>query len=151
MRAPPASPVPPCRPSPARSCWQPPLPGGWKLADPTYYIGGSKTCDNGDKLVHGQQGEVAGPHPGREDRIYVKFPGNKGNIGCFLTQLSRSPPVRARWCGGRTPRSTPSVGAAKAAPGPGAQAGGPGAWVRSGSETGVLCGVSQCKGMGMGV
>ena len=93
VRAPPASPVPPCRPSPARSCWQPPLPGGWKAADPTYFIGASQTFDDGDKLVHGQQGEVMGPYG--EDRIWVKFPGNKGNVSCPLTNLSRSPPVRA--------------------------------------------------------
>ena len=101
VRAPPASPVRPCRPSPARSCWQP-LPGGGKAADPTYYIGASATWDDGDtyKLVHGQQGEVAGPHPTDKDRILVKFPGNKGNVNCRLTELSRSPPVRARWCGG---------------------------------------------------
>ena len=80
VRAPPASPVPPCRPSPARSCWQPPLPGGWKAADPTYFIGESKTFDNGYKLVHGQQGEVAGPdEDGDDDYIQVKFPGNKCN------------------------------------------------------------------------
>ena len=103
VRAPPASPVPPCRPSPARSCWQPPLPGGWKLADPTYFTGASKTFDNGDKVVHGQRGEVVGPYG--EDRILVKFPGNNGNIGCLPTELSRSPPVRARWCGGAVVRA----------------------------------------------
>ena len=105
VRAPPASPVRPCRPSPARSCWQPPLPGGWKAADPTYWIGASETIGGGNKLVHGQQGEVMGPYPGHEDEIAVKFPGNKANIGCLLTELSRSPPVRARWCGGAVVRA----------------------------------------------
>ena len=105
VRAPPASPVPPCRPSPARSCWQPPLPGGWKLADPTYYIGDSRTPAPGYKVAHGQQGEVMGPVPGDEDKIVVKFPGTKGNIPCPLTHLSRSPPVRARWCGGAVVRA----------------------------------------------
>ena len=148
VRTPPASPVRPCRPSPARSCWQPPLPGGWKAADPTYFIGKSETFDDGDKVVHGQQGEVVGPsthmtfydvlarlpldsgeaytQDGDDKYIQVKFPGNKGNSHCLLTELSRSPPVRARWCGGAVVRA-----AARASRGV-EEGGGVGWWVGRG-------------------
>ena len=84
----------------------PPLPNGYKLGDKVFYTGTSQTFPTGDKLVHGQQGEVVGPvlgeiHKGKG--VAVRFPGNKGNIGCFLTsgrRLSRvrSPPL---------PRSAP--------------------------------------------
>ena len=97
VRAPPASPVRPCRPSPARSCWQPPLPGGWEAADPTYYIGASVTWDDGDKLVHGQQGEVVGPATGENPKgkgLAMHFPGNKGTVDCYLSVLSSEPPVQ---------------------------------------------------------
>ena len=39
----------------------PPLPGGYKVGDKVFYTGKDKTWDDGDKLVHGQQGEVTGP------------------------------------------------------------------------------------------
>ena len=66
----------------------PPLPGGWKAMDPLYYKGESQTFDDGDKLVHGQQGEVAGSatldgYVGKG--VAVLFPGNKDAIDCYLT------------------------------------------------------------------
>ena len=45
--------------------------------------------------MHGQTGEVIGPATleGYVDKaVEVIFPGNKGNIDCSLTQLSRAPP-----------------------------------------------------------
>ena len=39
----------------------PPLPGGYKVGEKLYYIGASQTVDNGDRLVHDEQGEVMGP------------------------------------------------------------------------------------------
>ena len=33
----------------------------------------------------------------RDDAIAMKFPGNKGNVNCYLTQLSLDPPVRVGW------------------------------------------------------
>ena len=39
----------------------PPLPGGHELGDQLYYAGSNQTFESGDKLVHGQQGEVVGP------------------------------------------------------------------------------------------
>ena len=50
----------------------------------------------GNKLTHGQEGEVTGhPHsdmPSFGKGVSVMFPGNKGHINCFLTSLSRSKP-----------------------------------------------------------
>ena len=50
----------------------PPLPGGY-AGEILYYIGANFTADNGDRLVHGEQGEVMGPKPG-EERLAIKFP-----------------------------------------------------------------------------
>jgi len=70
----------------------PPLPGGFKLGEMLYYIDYSHTIDCGDSVVHGQQGEVMGPVLEDPVRIAMMFPGNKGNIGCRLEELSREPP-----------------------------------------------------------
>ena len=72
------------------------LPGIFDLAEHVFYTGANQTTSNGDKLVHGQQGEVMGPalsesHKGKG--LSMRFPGNKGNVECLLTSLSRSPPV----------------------------------------------------------
>ena len=69
----------------------PPLPGGYTLGEKVFFTGASETISNGDKLVHGQQGEVVGPatleaHKGKG--VAVRFPGNKGNIDCFLCFLT---------------------------------------------------------------
>ena len=70
----------------------PPLPGGYNLGDKVFYSGASQTFPSGNKVVHGQQGEVVGPataesHKGKG--VKVRFPGNKGNISCYLTQVRR--------------------------------------------------------------
>ena len=71
----------------------PPLPGGYAVGDRVFYTGASQTCPSGDKLTHGQPGEVKGPSSTKGDKgVAVMFPGNKGNIGCYLTKLSRTPP-----------------------------------------------------------
>ena len=69
----------------------PPLPGGYKVGEKLYYIGASQTWDDGDRLVHGEQGEVTGPGEW-EGLLEIKFPNNKDTIGCPLDELSRSPP-----------------------------------------------------------
>ena len=56
----------------------------------------SHTFEDGDKVKHGQTGEVVGPamsasHVGKG--VCVRFPGNEDDIACFLTQLSRSAPI----------------------------------------------------------
>ena len=111
----------------------PPLPGGYKLGDKVFYTGSSQTLPGGDKLVHGQQGEVVGPatlerYKGKGVRVL--FPGNKGNIQCFLTYVRRPraapaahPPAYAphtRRCmrtprAGRPPSTRPQLQATAAA------------------------------------
>ena len=51
---------------------------------------------SGDKVTHGQEGEVVG-HPSSDSTrfgkgVAVMFSGNEGNINCRLTSLSRSKP-----------------------------------------------------------
>ena len=88
----------------------PPLPGGWEAMDPVYFTGDSKTFDDGDKLVHGQQGVVVGPaalesYVGKA--LVVQFPGNMGStgVGCLVSSVRR-----------RVPALRASGGAASVAP-----------------------------------
>ena len=70
----------------------PPLPGGYKLGEKVFFTGRSQTFPSGNKLVHGQQGEVVGPatHATLKGKgVAVRSPGNKGSIGCFLTEVRR--------------------------------------------------------------
>ena len=70
----------------------PPLPGGHKVGEKVFFTGTSQTFPSGDKVVHGQQGEVVGPATSEHTKgkgVAVRFPGNKGNIDCFLTQVRR--------------------------------------------------------------
>ena len=39
----------------------PPLPGGYTLGEKLYFIGQSQTFSNGDRIMHGEQGELMGP------------------------------------------------------------------------------------------
>ena len=73
-----------------------PLPGGYTVGDKVFFTGSSWTRPNGDKLVHGKQGEVTGPanfqtriDKGIDKGVKVLFPGNKGNIVCFVTEVRR--------------------------------------------------------------
>ena len=57
-----------------------------------FYTGTSQTWDDGDKLMHGRQGEVTGPATLEGYigvRVSVRFPGNKGNVECWLTSVRR--------------------------------------------------------------
>ena len=70
----------------------PPLPGGYKVGEKVFFTGASETSDDGEKVVHGQQGEVVGPATGEHTKgkgVNVLFPGNKGNINCLLTRVRR--------------------------------------------------------------
>ena len=72
----------------------PPLPGGYKVGEKVFYTGPSQTFLSGNKLVHGQQGEVTGPASTENIKgkgVDVRFPGNKGSIACYLTKLE--PPI----------------------------------------------------------
>ena len=70
----------------------PPLPGGYKMGEKVFFTGPSQTLSNGDKLVHGGQGEVMGPATGVNSKgkgVDVLYPGNKGGVNCLLTQVRR--------------------------------------------------------------
>ena len=72
----------------------PPLPGGYRVGEKVFYTGASDTLDNGDKVVHGGQGEVVGPGDGeeRDTHVAVLFPGitgNQGSVDCYLREVRR--------------------------------------------------------------
>ena len=69
----------------------PPLPGGYKAGEKVLYTGDSETASNGEKWVHGQQGEVMGPCDGEdgEEGLLMLFPGNTGSVECPLTEVRR--------------------------------------------------------------
>ncbi len=81
---------------------QPPgtLPSGFGEGDAVHWCFANETLSNGDKLEYGAMGKVTGPTAGHADRVNVRFPGNKGPVGCLLTQLSRTwppPPLPKGW------------------------------------------------------
>ena len=67
----------------------PPLPGGYKVGEKVFFTGASETFASGNKLVHGQQGEVMGLATGEDadKRLSLLYPGNKGGINCLLTTV----------------------------------------------------------------
>ena len=70
----------------------PPLPGGYKLGDKVFFLGPNQAFADGDKLVHGQQGEVVGPatvETRKGKGVAVRFSGNKGWVDCYLTSVRR--------------------------------------------------------------
>ena len=87
-----------------------PLPGGYTVGEQVYFTGTSQTFENGDRLVHGKQGEVAGPTPSEINHkgkyMQVRFPGNKVEINCLLNQ------VRRRRRHAATPAAVPTTPAA---------------------------------------
>ena len=75
----------------ARRRPQGPLPGGYGMSEMLHYVGASQTLSNGDKVVHGQRGEVVGPamemsHKGKG--LAMRFPSNKDDVECTLAELS---------------------------------------------------------------
>ena len=70
----------------------PALPGGYKVGDKVFYTGASQTFPSGDKLVHGGQGEVVGPATSEQAKgkgVDVRFPGNRGDVQCYLVTVRR--------------------------------------------------------------
>ena len=70
----------------------PPLPGGYAVGEQVYFTGAGETLESGDRVVHGEQGEVVGPitsegHKGKG--VAVLFPGNKRANSCYLYQVRR--------------------------------------------------------------
>jgi hypothetical protein len=67
---------------------------GYKVGDLTFYKGQSQTFADGDKVVHGQQGEVIGVLPTQlisslPTHVAVRFSGNKGYVGLRFTEVRR--------------------------------------------------------------
>ena len=72
----------------------PPLPGGYQIGDTLFFTAEDFTAPNGEQVACGQEGKVMGPasletHKGKGLAMY--FQGNKGNLACLLTELSRFP------------------------------------------------------------
>ena len=68
----------------------PPLPGGYKVGEQVYYTGCSHVFESGERVEHGQQGEVVGPalrdsHKGRG--VAVRFLGINLATNCLLTEV----------------------------------------------------------------
>ena len=85
----------------------PALPGGYKVGEKVLFTGESKTWEDGDKRMHGQQGEVVGPDTSGAG-LLVRFPGNKDRIGCNLAHVRR---LRAA-----APAASPAASLAACAP-----------------------------------
>ena len=72
----------------------PPIPGGYVLGDKVYYIAENYRFNNGDRLVHGEQGRVMEPAKGvPKGRVLVDFPNNKQGAPIPPIQLSKPPPL----------------------------------------------------------
>ena len=87
-----------------------PLPGGYKVGEKVFYTGASYTFADGDKLVHGQQGEVTGAATGEDSGklVIVQFPGNPSANPCWLTTVRRlraPPPLPSPACAPHTRES----------------------------------------------
>ena len=70
----------------------PPLPGGYTVGEKVFYTAANYTFASGNKQVHGQQGEVTGPAASEKAKgkgVNVLFPGNKGSVDCWLTEVRR--------------------------------------------------------------
>ena len=70
----------------------PPLPGGYTVGEKVFFTGTNQTFPSGDKLVHGQQGEVVGPATLENTKgkgVAVLFHGNKGRVNCYLDTVRR--------------------------------------------------------------
>ena len=93
--------MPPRGKQPAVRDPPPPLPGGYKVGEKVFFMGPSFTFPSGDRLVHGQQGEVTGPASG-ERYMVVHFPGNTSNFSVLLTGARR--PRAASACVPPSPR-----------------------------------------------
>ena len=67
---------------------------GYKVGDLVFYMGQSQTFADGDKVAHGQQGNVIGVLPTQltssvPTHLAVRFSGNKGYVGLRFTEVRR--------------------------------------------------------------
>ena len=61
------------------------------MHEKVYYIGVNDVWDDGDRLVHGELGEVMGPGD-YDEELSIKFPNNRDAIDLKVRNLSYSPP-----------------------------------------------------------
>ena len=62
---------------------------GYKVGDLVFYTGQSQTFADGDKVAHGQQGNVLGVMFASPTHLAVRFSGNKGYVGLRFTEVRR--------------------------------------------------------------
>ena len=67
---------------------------GYKVGDLVFYMGQSQTFADGDKVAHGQQGNVIGVLQMQltssvPTHLKVRFSGNKGYVGLRFTEVRR--------------------------------------------------------------
>ena len=86
------------------ACWDaeishakpPPLPGGLEVGEQVYWTGDSATTSTGNRITHGQGGEVTGPAATTSafagKGVSILFPGNCSRMTCPVNELSRTPP-----------------------------------------------------------
>ena len=94
-----------------------PLPGGYAVGEQVYYTWAGETLESGDRVVHGEQGEVVGPitsesHKGKG--VGVLFPGNKRATGCYLDQVRRRRRRAATHSSPRRPTAAPPISSSHA-------------------------------------
>ena len=60
---------------------------GYKVGDLVFYMGQSQTFADGDKVAHGQQGNVMGYLFSSVPTLAVRFSGNKGYVGLRFIEV----------------------------------------------------------------
>ncbi len=86
---------PPCRSSRMQASLQqgalaPSQAYGYKVGDLVFYMGQSQTFADGDKVAHGQQGNVIGVlFSSVPTHLAVRFSGNKGYVGLRFSEVRR--------------------------------------------------------------
>ena len=84
-----------------QGAWAPSQAYGYKVGDLVFYMGQSQTFADGDKVAHGQQGNVIGVmFASVPTHLRVRFSGNKGYVGLRLNEVPPPP---------RRSAATPSV------------------------------------------
>ena len=71
------------------------LPGGYTVGEKVFFTGTGQTFLSGNKVVHGQQGEVTGPATSAaakgKQAVKVLYPGNKRSIDLSIAVVCRLP------------------------------------------------------------
>jgi len=68
------------------------IPGGFKMGEMVYWMGGQQRLSSGNVVAFGLQGKVIG-RGNNEKRVQVKFDGNDTTMDVTVTQICRDHPV----------------------------------------------------------